>query len=122
MATVKPEQKDAGPSASDLTASQWCACRRSDAGIALATTTAEVAGVIEYPGFKAGTTTTYHTLGRSKVKVSTPVKAGDRAKIGVTPGVATKALPGDEYFGVFAENGPAGAIVPIDLDRGLVHA
>jgi hypothetical protein len=122
MATVKPVQKDAGPSASDLTPAQWHACKRTPAGIALADSTTSVAGVIEYPGFKAGATTTYHTLGRSKVKVLVAVVAGDKAKISATPGVATKAAAGDEFFGVFAEDGPAGAIVPLDLDRGTLHA
>lgn len=122
MATVKPIQKDAGKSAGDLTASQWLACRRTPTGIAVATTTESVAGVIEYPGHTVGATTTYHTLGRSKIKVGEAVLAGDYAKIGATPGVAMKAAAGEAYFGVFAEPGSAGAIVPLDLDRGLRHA
>lgn len=122
MATVKPEQKDAGPSAGDLTTHQWHACKRTPTGIDVADTTESVAGVIEYPGFKAGSTTTYHTLGRSKIKTLVAVVAGDFAKISATPGIATKAAAGDAYFGVFAEAGPAGAIVPLDLDRGIRHA
>lgn len=122
MSTVKPIQKDAGPSTADLTASQWYACKRTPAGIAVADSTESVAGIIEYPGFKVGTTTTYHTLGRSKVKTLVAVVAGDLAKISATPGVATKAAAGDAYFGIFADAGPAGSIVPIDLDRGIRQA
>lgn len=125
MSTVKPLQKDAGPSASDLTAHQWKACKRTTTNqvpsIDVADTTESVAGIIELPGHAAGTTTTYHTLGRSKVKVGVAVVAGDFGKIGATPGVAAKAAVGESYFCRFAEAGPANAIVACDLVSGLRH-
>jgi len=126
MSTVKPLQKDVGPSAGDLTAHQWKACKRTTSNqvpsIDLADTTESVAGIIELPGFAAGTSTTYHTVGRSKVKVSVPVISGDYGKIGATPGVAAKAAAGEAYFCRFSEAGPAGAIVACELVSGLRHA
>lgn len=122
MSTVKPLQKDAGPSAANLTAHQWQACKRTPSGIDVADTTESVAGVIELPGHDVGVTTTYHTAGRSKVRVGANVTAGQFGKIGPAPGVAVPADAGDAYFCVFAEDGPSGAIVAVDLDRGLRHA
>ena len=126
MSTVKPIQKDVGPAALDLTSKQWYACKRTTTNqvpsIDVADTTESVAGIIELPGHTAGISTTYHTLGRSKVKVAVAVVSGDFGKIGATPGVATKAIAGDSYFCVFAEAGAVGAIVACDLVRGLRHA
>jgi len=126
MSTVKPLQKDVGPSAGDLTAHQWKACKRTTSNqvpsIDLADTTESVAGIIELPGFAAGTSTTYHTVGRSKVRVGADVVSGDFGKIGATPGVAVKAAAGEAYFCKFSEAGPNGSIVACELVAGLRHA
>jgi len=126
MSTVKPLQKDVGPAAGDLTAHQWKACKRTTSNqvpsIDLADTTESVAGTIELPGHVAGASTTYHTLGRSKVHVGADVVSGDFGKIGATPGVAVKAAVGEAYFCKFAEAGPSGSIVACELVAGLRHA
>ncbi|GGJ65303.1 hypothetical protein [Deinococcus aquiradiocola] len=123
MSTVKPLQKDVGPATRDLTTHQWHACKRTTSnqvpGIDVADTTESVAGILELPGHAAGVSSTYHTVGRSKVKVGTAVQAGDFGRVGATPGVAVPAAPGEAYFCRFAEAGPAGAIVACDLVSGL---
>lgn len=133
MATIKTVQggKHAGPSAKDLTPYQWRAAKFTGSASSNDTATQEydqqidvaqagdrVGGIIEYPGDKAGRTTTILTMGRVKIKVGEAVVAGDKLKAG-TDGVGMKAAPGEGYFATVIEAGAAGAIVPADFDRGF---
>lgn len=130
MATIKPTNSHAGPSARDLTSYQWRAAKFSgkassgdsakaetDQAIDVAQAGDRVEGVIFYPGNRAGDRTTIHTEGRLKVMVGEAVVAGDKLKAGAD-GVGMKAAAGEEYFGSVIEAGTAGSIVPFDFDRG----
>ncbi|MVN86900.1 hypothetical protein GO986_08995 [Deinococcus sp. HMF7620] len=134
MSTIKPTGSHAGPSARDLTNFQWRAAKlvgnvssgdsskvEKEQTIDVAGAGDHVAGIIFYPGDKAGVRTTIHTGGRLKVKLGFAGKAGDRIKSGAD-GVALLAAAGQAYFGTLVEGGPSGAIAPFEFDHGTVPA
>lgn len=129
MATIKPTNSHAGPSARDLTPYQWRAAKlvgrassgdsaqaENDQEIDVAQAGDPVIGIIFYPGDRKGARTTLHTEGRLKVKLGEAVVAGDKLKAGAN-GVGMKAAAGDKAFGTVLEAGPVGAIVPFEFDQ-----
>ena len=121
MATVRPTASEARRADADHSAHQYKAVRRkADGTVGLAATTDQVAGVISVPGEASGRLTHYHTAGESKIRVLGAVAPGDKLKISATPGVATKAAAGEDFFGEVLDVAPDGAVAPFVFDRGTL--
>lgn len=120
MTTIKTIEgaAHAAPSARDLTTKQWYAAIivPDTNQIDVAAANADVAGIIQYPGDRAGRPTTILTKGRLKVKVAYNAQAGDRLTTDAN-GAGVKATTGKKSFGIVLENTPNGGYAPFDFDR-----